>query len=40
LNVTYVTWQQVEKGVEEIHSLPPKLREELQVMAGLKKKKR
>jgi hypothetical protein len=39
LNVTHVTWQQVEKGVEEIHSLPPKLREELQVMAGLKKKR-
>ena len=39
LNVTHVTWQQVEKGVEEIHSLPPKLREKLQVMAGLKKKR-
>lgn len=38
LNVTHVTWQQVEKGVEKIHSLPPKLREELQVMAGLKKR--
>ncbi len=39
LNVTYVTWQQVEKGIQEIQSLPANLKEELQVMAGLKKKR-
>ena len=40
LNVSHVTWQQIEKSVEEIYSLSPKMREDLQVIAGLKKKKR
>jgi len=40
LNVSHVTWQHIEKSVEEIYSLSPKMREDLQVIAGLKKKKR
>ncbi len=39
LNITYVTWQQVEKGIEGIYSLPPKMREDLQLLTGLKKKR-
>ncbi|NIO09791.1 MAG: hypothetical protein GTO40_18020, partial [Deltaproteobacteria bacterium] len=37
LNVTYVSWQTVEKLLVEINSLSPKMKKDLQVLTGFKK---
>ena len=39
LNVTHVTWQTVEKMLVQINSLSPKMKEDLQLLTGFKKKK-
>lgn len=39
LNVDYVSPEDIEKGLEEMYSMPPKIKENLQLLTGLKKKK-
>jgi len=39
LIVKHVTWQQVEKTIQQIFSMPPEIIEDLQVIAGIKRKK-
>jgi len=39
LNVTYVTPEKIEAAIQKMYSMPPRIKENLQILTGLKKKK-
>ncbi|MFQ5542657.1 MAG: Bug family tripartite tricarboxylate transporter substrate binding protein [Candidatus Binatia bacterium] len=39
LNVSPVTWQRIEKALDKMYSISPQIKEDLQLLTGLKKKK-